>query len=124
MNMHHYCNSENIARNVLIAAFSLICLLRYPPLLSNSADAFEKISLAFTCTNNEKSAVDFDVLNTLTDTSIINIDSEDQNEKEDFNHAIFTEGSNRLFLRKKQAFLIYTIASQMPGHLAPPPKNC
>ena len=124
MNMHHYCNSDNKVRNVLLAAFSLICMLWYPPLLSDSADTDEKIRHAFNCTNDQKDAVSFDLIEALTEPSIINMESEDRNEKEDFNHAIFTEGSNRLFLRKKQAFLIFTIASQMPGHLAPPPKTC
>jgi hypothetical protein len=91
---------------------------------SYSADKDEKISLAYFGSYDQKNAGTCDALNILTVNSILNLESEDQNEKEDFNHAIFTEGSNRLFLRKRQAFLIYTIASLMPGHLAPPPKTC
>lgn len=124
MNMFRFCNYDNLIRDVLFAAMSFTCLLWSGPLLSHSAEENEKFKDTITCFNYLHDFASCDGLGEFTDTNKIDIESEDQNEREEFNHHFLTDDSNRMSLIRKQAFLIYPFASPMPGYLAPPPKRC
>lgn len=124
MNMFRHCSNKNIIRGVLFVTFCFICVLECGPLISHSAEENEKFTHTITCTNYLLGFVSGEGLDEFTDIYKIDIGSEKQNEREEFNHHFITNDSTRMSLIRKRALSIYPVSSQMTGYLAPPPKSC